>query len=134
MGPNEQGGANGAGTACVQRFLGRRHCEGAGLLRTDAWPRRVRAARHGAAQLTIGDGAKILVYPKENHEPATFTILNFPIDDVEQAVDELKARGVQFEHYEGDIKTDEKGIARNAGLAIAWFKDPAGNILSVLET
>lgn len=86
----------------------------------------------GLLQLTIADGGKVLIYPKPNHEPATFTVLNFPVDDVDKAVDELTTRGVQFEHYEGDIKTDEKGIARDAGPDIAWFKDPAGNILSVL--
>ncbi len=75
----------------------------------------------------------MLIYPKAKHTPATFTVLNFPVDDVDKAVDELNARGVQFEHYQGEIVTDEKGIARNAGPAIAWFKDPAGNILSVLE-
>jgi catechol 2,3-dioxygenase-like lactoylglutathione lyase family enzyme len=86
----------------------------------------------GLMEITIANGGKVLVYPKDNHEPATFTILNFPVDDVEAVVDELTARGVQFEHYEGDISTDEKGIARNGGPTIAWFKDPAGNILSVL--
>ena len=75
-----------------------------------------------------------MVYPKPNHEPATFTVLNFPVDDVEKAVDELTAKGVVFEQYEGEIKTDEKGISRdNGGPTIAWFKDPAGNILSVLQ-
>jgi catechol 2,3-dioxygenase-like lactoylglutathione lyase family enzyme len=88
----------------------------------------------GLLQLTIASGGKVLIYPKANHEPATFTVLNFPVDDVDRTVDELKARGVEFEHYEGDIKTDDKGIARGAGPTIAWFKDPAGNILSVLET
>src|SRR5262245_46321634 len=75
----------------------------------------------------------VFVYPKQNHEPATFTVLNFLVDDIEAAVDELKGNGVSFEHYEGAIKTDEKGIHRNDGPAIAWFKDPSGNILSVLE-
>jgi hypothetical protein len=84
-------------------------------------------------QLTIANGGKVLIYPKANHEPATFTVLNFPVGDDDEAVDELTARGVQFEHYRGDIETDEKGIARNGGPDIAWFKDPAGNILSVLE-
>jgi hypothetical protein len=74
------------------------------------------------------------VYPKDNHVPATFTILNFPVADIEQAVDALTARGVRFEHYNlGDLVTDEKGIARGGGPNIAWFTDPAGNILSVLE-
>jgi catechol 2,3-dioxygenase-like lactoylglutathione lyase family enzyme len=90
-------------------------------------------AEMGSLALTIANGGKVLIYPKDNHEPATFTVLNFPVGDVDEAVDELTARGVQFEHYEGDIETDEKGIARNGGPDIAWFKDPAGNILSVLE-
>lgn len=84
--------------------------------------------------LDIAGGARIFIYPKPNHVPATFTILNFPVDDIEQAVDALGKRGVRFEQYdEGDLKTDQKGIARGAGPNIAWFKDPAGNILSVLE-
>jgi catechol 2,3-dioxygenase-like lactoylglutathione lyase family enzyme len=79
-------------------------------------------------------GHDIMVYPKPNHEPATFTILNFPVDDVEKAVYELTAKGVVFEQYEGEIKTNEKGISMSpAGPKIAWFKDPAGNILSVLQ-
>jgi catechol 2,3-dioxygenase-like lactoylglutathione lyase family enzyme len=85
-------------------------------------------------ELQIANGAGIFIYPKPNHTPATFTILNFPVDDIEQAVNELTKRGVRFEHYnQGDLKTDEKGIARGPGPNIAWFKDPAGNILSVLE-
>jgi catechol 2,3-dioxygenase-like lactoylglutathione lyase family enzyme len=85
-------------------------------------------------QLHIAGGTTILVYPKDNHVPATFTILNFPVTDIEQAVDELTARGVRFEQYNlPGLVTDEKGIARGGGPNIAWFKDPAGNILSVLE-
>src|SRR6478735_3797743 len=81
----------------------------------------------GLIELKIA-GNNIMVYPKPNHEPATFTVLNFPVDDVEKAVDELTAKGVAFEQYEGEIKTDEKGISRdNGGPTIAWFKDPAGN-------
>jgi catechol 2,3-dioxygenase-like lactoylglutathione lyase family enzyme len=75
----------------------------------------------------------VFIYPKPNHAPATFTVLNFLVDDINKAVDELKKNGVRFEHYEGEIKTDEKGIHHNGGPSIAWFKDPAGNILSVLE-
>jgi catechol 2,3-dioxygenase-like lactoylglutathione lyase family enzyme len=86
-------------------------------------------------RLKIAGRDGILVYPKDNHTPATYTILNFPVDDIEQAVDELTSKGVTFEHYEN--WTDEKGIARgiasNQGPDIAWFKDPAGNILSVLQ-
>jgi hypothetical protein len=73
-----------------------------------------------------------LIYPKENHTPATYTVLNFEVDDVDKAVDELTARGVRFERYEG-AEQDEKGINRGGGPAIAWFKDPAGNILSVIQ-
>jgi len=85
--------------------------------------------------LKIAGGNGTLIYPKENHIPATYTILNFPVDDVEQAVNELTKRGVAFERY--DNLTDERGIARGIatgqGPDIAWFKDPAGNILSVLQ-
>lgn len=89
---------------------------------------------YGMLSLHIAGGSNVLVYPKPNHVPATFTILNFPVDDVDGAVDELTRRGVQFEIYdEGDLETDEKGIFRGEGPDIAWFKDPAGNILSVLK-
>ena len=76
----------------------------------------------------------IFVYPKPNHKPATFTVLNFQVKDIDAAVDELRQKGVSFEHYEGEMKTDKKGIHREGGPTIAWFKDPAGNILSVLES
>jgi catechol 2,3-dioxygenase-like lactoylglutathione lyase family enzyme len=89
---------------------------------------------HGMPILHIGGGAKILIYPKPDHIPATFTILNFPVTDIEKAVDDLTRRGVRFEQYEGQIKTDAKGIMRGGGPLIAWFKDPAGNVLSVMET
>jgi len=89
----------------------------------------------GLLTLHLAGGASVLVYPKPNHTPATFTILNFPVDSVDKAVDELTKRGVRFEIYdEPALKTDERGIRRNGGPTIAWFKDPAGNILSVLET
>ena len=89
---------------------------------------------NGMLRLKIANGSQVLVYPKENHEPATFTVLNFPVDDVEAAVDELTRRGVRFEIYDyPGLKTDEKGVARDMGPPIAWFKDPAGNIFSVLE-
>ena len=79
-------------------------------------------------------GNRIFIYPKKNHVPATFTVLNFPVKDIESAVDDLSKRGVRFEKYdEGELKTDEKGIFRGDGPTIAWFKDPAGNFLSVLE-
>jgi predicted enzyme related to lactoylglutathione lyase len=81
-----------------------------------------------------GGGGTVLVYPKGNrHAPASFTVLNFPVDDVERAVDELAKRGVRFERYEGELTTDDKGIFRGDGPLIAWFKDPAGNVLAVIE-
>ena len=87
--------------------------------------------------LQINGGGHVFIYPKPNHAPASFTVLNFPVDDIDSAVDQLRERGVQFESYDGDLKTDEKGIFRGGGQGsgpnIAWFKDPAGNILSVLE-
>jgi catechol 2,3-dioxygenase-like lactoylglutathione lyase family enzyme len=90
----------------------------------------------GLLTLHIAGGGEVIVYGKPNHEPATFTILNFPVDDIDAAVDELAERGVRFERYEG-FDQDDKGIARPSGPQdgppIAWFKDPAGNILSVLE-
>lgn len=89
---------------------------------------------NGILELQIANGSKVIIYPKPNHIPATFTVLNFPVNDVEQAVDELGKAGVRFEVYnESDFKTDEKGIFREGGPKIAWFKDPAGNILSVIE-
>jgi len=88
----------------------------------------------GILTLHIEGGSKIIVYPKPNHQPATFTVLNFPVADVEKTVDELTARGVKFEQYDfGKMKTDKKGIVRGFGPTIAWFKDPAGNIMSVLD-
>ena len=89
---------------------------------------------HGLLTLHLAGGNNVLIYPKADHVPATFTVLNFPVDDVDLAVDELSKRGVRFEKYNGpEIKTDEKGIMRGNGPTIAWFKEPAGNILSVLE-
>jgi catechol 2,3-dioxygenase-like lactoylglutathione lyase family enzyme len=88
---------------------------------------------HGLLSLHLAGGTTILVYPKPNHIPATFTILNFPVADIEEAVDQLTRKGVRFERYDGDLKTDDKGIFRGGGPLIAWFKDPAGNVLSVLE-
>lgn len=90
---------------------------------------------HGLLNLHLGGGADVLIYPKANHTPASFTVLNFPVDDVDKTVDELTKRGVRFERYDQpEIKTDAKGISRNnGGPTIAWFKDPAGNILSVLD-
>jgi len=88
----------------------------------------------GILTLHVEGGSKIIAYPKPNHVPATFTVLNFPVADVENTVDELTARGVKFEQYDfGKMKTDKKGIVRGFGPTIAWFKDPAGNIMSVLD-
>lgn len=88
----------------------------------------------GILELETEGNNNIIIYPKPNHTPATFTILNFPVDNIDEAVDKLTAKGVKFEQYTGDIQTDEKGICRTSGGPnIAWFKDPAGNILSVLE-
>ena len=85
----------------------------------------------GMLTLHLAGDKDVLLYPKgPAHRPATFTVLNFPVPDVEAAVDDLAARGVQFEHYEG--MTDDKGINRRGGPLIAWFTDPAGNILSVI--
>ena len=89
---------------------------------------------NGLLTLQIAGDRGTLVYPKRNHEPATFTVLNFPVDDIEAAVDELTERGVRFERYEGsENETDPKGIFRGGGPLIAWFKDPAGNVLSVIQ-
>jgi len=89
---------------------------------------------HGLLHLHLAGGTTVLVYPKPNHSPATFTILNFPVANVETAVDDLTKRGVRFEIYdEADFKTDDRGVSRGVGPVIAWFRDPAGNILSVLE-
>jgi len=88
--------------------------------------------QYGLLTLHLAGGRDTLVYPKPNHEPATFTILNFQVDDIDAAVDELVSRGVQMERYEG-MGQDEKGINRAGGPYIAWFKDPAGNILAVLQ-
>jgi catechol 2,3-dioxygenase-like lactoylglutathione lyase family enzyme len=87
---------------------------------------------HGMLTLHIAGDRDILVYPKTDHTPAAYTILNFPVDDIDKAVDQLTERGVRFERYDY-IETDEKGIARGEGPPIAWFTDPAGNVLSVLQ-
>jgi predicted enzyme related to lactoylglutathione lyase len=83
-------------------------------------------------RLRFGGDRHVIVYAKPDHQPATFTVLNFPVPDIDAAVDGLAARGVAFEHYEG-FGQDEKGVMRGRGPLIAWFKDPAGNILSVVE-
>ena len=89
----------------------------------------------GLLELYLGGPAPVLIYPKPDHEPAVFTVLNFPVASVEATVDELTAAGVTFERYDvpGTVAADDKGIHRGDGPTIAWFKDPAGNILSILE-
>jgi catechol 2,3-dioxygenase-like lactoylglutathione lyase family enzyme len=90
------------------------------------------SVENGLLTLHIAGNRETLVYPKPGHTPADYTILNFPVDDIDAAVDALAARGVRFERYDG-FAQDEKGIFREAGPDIAWFKDPAGNTLSVLQ-
>ncbi|KQN35036.1 glyoxalase [Pedobacter sp. Leaf41] len=89
----------------------------------------------GILGLELEGNENIMLYPKDNHEPATFTVLNFPVNNIDEAVDDLIAKGIKFEQYDSEyLKTDEKGISRGEqGPKIAWFKDPSGNILSVLE-
>ncbi len=88
----------------------------------------------GFLTLTLASGARILIYPKPNHEPASFTILNFPVDDIESAVAALQAEGVRTKIYDdAEFPSDANGIVRGDGPPIAWFRDPAGNVLSVLE-
>ncbi len=88
----------------------------------------------GTLELSLPGGAKVMMYPKPDHQPATFTILNFAVEDVEAAVDQLNGRGVQTKIYnDPDLPTDDKGIMRGHGPDIAWFKDPAGNVLAVLK-
>jgi catechol 2,3-dioxygenase-like lactoylglutathione lyase family enzyme len=86
----------------------------------------------GALTLHLAGGRDVLVYIKPDHAPASYTILNFPVEDVEGTVDALTARGVRFEQYDG-IEQDDKGINRGEGPLIAWFRDPAGNIFSIIE-
>jgi catechol 2,3-dioxygenase-like lactoylglutathione lyase family enzyme len=92
----------------------------------------VRVGQMGILELHLPSGATVIIYPKDDHVPATFTILNFPVEDVDKAVDELGAAGVTMERYP-NFEQDAKGISRRDGQEIAWFKDPAGNILSVLK-
>jgi catechol 2,3-dioxygenase-like lactoylglutathione lyase family enzyme len=88
---------------------------------------------NGMVTLHLATGGRVLIYPKDNHVPATYTVLNFPVADIDQAVADLTSRGVQLERYEGMGDVDDKGVYRGMGPAIAWFTDPAGNILSVIE-
>ncbi len=92
-----------------------------------------RSGPMGMLELHLASGAVVLVYPKEDHQAATYTILNFPASDVDAAVDRLTGAGVQMEHYGPDFGQDEKGISRGNGPTIAWFKDPSGNIIAVLD-
>lgn len=88
----------------------------------------------GILELRLANGASVIIYPKPNHIPATFTILNFAVKDLEAAMNDLADKGVKFEIYNEEyFKTDDKGVFRGGGPLIAWFKDPAGNIISVLE-
>jgi len=88
----------------------------------------------GLLNLHVKGSENIMIYPKPNHQPATFTVLNFMVKDVEKTVDELTGKGVKFEIFdEKDLKTDKKGISRGQGQTIAWFKDPAGNFISIME-
>ena len=84
----------------------------------------------GVLGLNMGEDEKVMLYPKQDHEPASFTVLNFPVDNLERVMSDLSQRGVKFEHYPG---TDEKGVYHGDGPLMAWFKDPSGNILSVLQ-
>ena len=89
---------------------------------------------NGMLTLHLAADRPVIVYPKPDHTPATYTILNFPVDDIESAVAELTSRGVAFERYEGtQAETDASGIFRKGGPLIAWFTDPSGNVLSVIE-
>ena len=88
----------------------------------------------GFLQLTLASGGRVLIYGKPNHQPASFTVLNFPVDDVDSAVVDLNARGVNTKIYDdSEFPTDSRGIMRDMGPTIAWFRDPAGNVLAVLE-
>ena len=86
----------------------------------------------GLLSLDLAGGGTVMIYAKDTHQPATYTVLNFPVDDVEKAVDDLTAKGVAFERYDG-FDQDERGISRGPGPLIAWFTDPAGNVVSVLQ-
>lgn len=91
----------------------------------------------GTIELAFPNSGNVFIYPKDDHKAATFTVLNFLVKDIDKAVDDLTARGITFESYDGEMKTDKKGIFRGAdtgnGPTIAWFKDPAGNFISVIE-
>jgi len=88
---------------------------------------------NGMLTLKLGGGQTVLIYPKDDHAPATYTTLNFPVKDIDAAVDDLTSRGIEFERYGEGFDQDERGVVRGSGPPIAWFKDPAGNILSVIQ-
>ncbi|MEO8666175.1 MAG: VOC family protein [Ignavibacteria bacterium] len=95
---------------------------------------KVTKGMEGILTLHLAGGNDVIIYPKENHTPATYTVLNFSVDNIDKTVDELTNKGIKMEKYNTDeIKTDEKGIMRGNGPTIAWFKDPSGNILSVID-
>lgn len=101
---------------------------------TDTLGLNVEESSRGVLQLHLTTGGDVMIYPKgEGHTPATFTVLHFPVANIEEEVDALTAKGVQFEQYHGKIETDEKGISHGAGATMAWFKDPAGNIIGLVE-
>lgn len=87
----------------------------------------------GLLQLNLNGGGRVLLYPKPNHVPATFTVLNFEIKNIREIVRELKEKGVVFERYTGEIQTDAEGVSENGKMKMAWFKDPSGNIIALLE-
>lgn len=94
----------------------------------------VKEAEMGILELHISGSTPVMIYPKDNHQPAEFTVLNFPVDDIDASVSELSAKGIHFEQYEtNEIKTDEKGVFDGGNHKIAWFKDPSGNIISILQ-
>lgn len=88
----------------------------------------------GILNVHFANGGELMIYPKDNHIPATYTVLNLPVPNIDEAVSELISKGITFEQYDSEyLKTDEKGISRGEGQSMAWFKDPAGNILSVIQ-
>lgn len=89
--------------------------------------------RMGILELCLENGVTIMLYPKSDHQPATFTVLNFSVSDVDAVVEQLIQKGVHFEQYGGNIQTNEKGIHRSQGMSVAWFKDPFGNVLSIVS-
>lgn len=91
--------------------------------------------QYGGLSVNIAGSSPLMVYQKDDHKPATFTVLNFPVDDIQRSVDELTSKGVTFEQYDTpDIKTDEKGISKwENGPSMAWFKDPAGNVFGLMQ-